>query len=79
MQKILPVTGIMCAKCQKQMYVISLIHLFVLKTSKHTRLYHATTLQHQASNGKGKNNIRKRRDILVFDCDPQRFVFISPP
>ena len=47
-----------------------------LKTHKAISCY---SLQHQASNGKGKNSVRKRRDILVFDYDPQRFIFISPP
>ena len=34
------------------------------------------TLLHQAARGKGKNSLRKRRDILVSDRDQQRFFVI---
>ena len=44
MKRIPSVTGIMCPKCVKQnMYVIGLIFLSVLKATKYTRLYPATT------------------------------------
>ena len=63
----------MCQVSKLQhMNVIGLIFLSVLKTTKHTRLYPATTLLQQASRGEGKNSLRKRRDILVSDRDLQR-------
>ena len=37
------------------------------------------TLLHQATRGEGKNSLKKRRDIFVFDRDPQRFFFIILP
>ena len=53
------------------MYVIGLIILSVIKTTKHTRLYPAT--HHR---GEGKNGLKKRRDFLVSDRDQQRFFII---
>ena len=37
------------------------------------------TLLHQATRGEGKTGLRKSRDILVFDRDPQRVCFIILP
>ena len=50
--------------------------------SKDHKPHHAIscyTLLHQASRGKGRNSLRKRRDILVSTRDLQRFFFIILP
>ena len=64
----------------KHIYVTGLILLSVLKTTKHTKLYPTSyTLLHQASRGEGKNCLRKRKDILVSDCDLEQCFFIILP
>ena len=67
----------MCQVSKLQhMYVIGLILLSVLKTTKQTWLYPATHYCTRLQGKEGENSIRKRRDILVSDRDQQRFFII---
>ena len=68
----------MCQVSQLQhVYVIGLILLSKLKTTKQTGLYPAShSLLHHAARGEGKNSLRKRRDLFVSDRDQQRFFII---
>ena len=67
----------MCQVSKLQhMYVIGLILLSVLKTTKQIWLYPATHYCTRLQGKEGKNSIRKRRDILVSDRD-QRFFIIK--
>ena len=49
---------------------------FCTKGHKTYQAISCYTLLQQAARGKGKNSLRKRRDILVSDCDQQRFFII---
>ena len=48
---------------------------FCTKNHKIHQAIFCFTLQHQGSRGEGKYGLRKRRNILVSDCDLQRFFF----
>ena len=49
---------------------------FCTKNHKTHQAISCYTLLHQVARGEGKNSLRKRRNILVSDCDQQRFCII---
>ena len=57
-------------------YVCNRFNIFCTKDHKTRLAISCYTLLHQAARDEGKNSLRKRRDILVFDRNQQRFFII---
>ena len=57
-------------------YVCNRFNIFCTKDHKTRLAISCYTLLHQAARDEGKNSLRKRKDILVFDRNQQRFFII---